>query len=407
MISAQKQGKKTVGQRSVSLPINDYNRALRSHSATLGEAPTEDGESEKVHKEARRATTDRIFALPRGGVASQGDWHGLSPRPASSHARESQILSDSQSLDMIGMAVTMGSHPNRRSRSLGQLRDAAHLPGVIQRRRSDEIRYWRQSYEPALLSPMLSDKVDPPEVEEPVVEASPPSRRHSPQSFHFEPIHELAGMRITPAANIETRVQELEQRMLHLETMVGQICGAKHDDQLAPRDVLSPAVTPNGAIQSESPPIPLHQLFTRPLSTTTVRQDIPLPLPGQIPVHALHPPPTTLTTPSVPAGRPLTSEHYDFLSRLIREEQTARQHLERVVVDLHRDIQTLRASTYTRFRPVTATSSSEDDMSAVLEDFQTPGEDGGEREMFDGYDDEPRRMQRTLSLSKLTMGGNF
>ena len=49
----------------------------------------------------------------------------------------------------IGFAVTNGSNPKRRSRSVGAFRDTEHRMSPIQwrrwRRRSDEIKYWRQS----------------------------------------------------------------------------------------------------------------------------------------------------------------------------------------------------------------------------------------------------------------------
>ena len=49
----------------------------------------------------------------------------------------------------IGFAVTNGCHPKRRSRSVGAFRNSEHRMSPIQwrrcRRRSDEIKYWRQS----------------------------------------------------------------------------------------------------------------------------------------------------------------------------------------------------------------------------------------------------------------------
>ena len=49
----------------------------------------------------------------------------------------------------IGFAVTNGCNPKRRSRSVGAFRDTEHRMSPIQwrrwRRRSDEIKYWRQS----------------------------------------------------------------------------------------------------------------------------------------------------------------------------------------------------------------------------------------------------------------------
>lgn len=59
--------------------------------------------------------------------------------------------SEEQTVDTqnIGFAVTNGSNPRRRSRSVGAFRDGEHRMSPIQwrrwRRRSDEIRYWRAS----------------------------------------------------------------------------------------------------------------------------------------------------------------------------------------------------------------------------------------------------------------------
>ena len=131
------------------------------------------------------------------------DWTGLSPRPASSHARGSKVGDDVEADAHIGMAVTSGSHPNRRSRSLGEIRETA-VAHTVTRRRSDEIKYWRESYEPGVLSPMSSNK---PEAEEPTLldgSENPPEEepQEPPQPFNFGPLGELAGMKITQAANL-------------------------------------------------------------------------------------------------------------------------------------------------------------------------------------------------------------
>ncbi|KAL6715880.1 hypothetical protein ACLMJK_006841 [Lecanora helva] len=70
----------------------------------------------------------------------------------------------------IGFAVTNGSNPKRRSRSVGDARDLEHRMSPIQwrrlRRRSDEIRYWRASSDLVHLgergqdSPVMAQKAD-------------------------------------------------------------------------------------------------------------------------------------------------------------------------------------------------------------------------------------------------------
>jgi len=119
------------------------------------------------------------------------------------------------------MAVTSGSHPKRRSRSLGEMREAASVHTVA-RRRSDEIRYWRESYDPGILSPLSSHKA---EAEEPIVIDEPEDNRddepqEQPQPFNFGPLGEMAGMKITQAASLDTRVRRLEERMLKMERVL-------------------------------------------------------------------------------------------------------------------------------------------------------------------------------------------
>ena len=158
-------------KRSASLPINEYNRALRSHSTATEEFPDAENEKniESIHAEGqrrpRRATTPSRLWTPTQGPA-YGDWTGLSPRPASSHARGSRADPDTEAEAVagIGMAVTSSGHPKRRSRSLGEIREAA-AGHTVARRRSDEIRYWRESYDPGILSPLSSHKAE----EEPII----------------------------------------------------------------------------------------------------------------------------------------------------------------------------------------------------------------------------------------------
>ena len=454
------------GQRSASLPINEFNRALRSHSATLDDFPTNEGggrdSAPGEHMLPRRATTSRLFgstSLPR-----LADWTGLTPRPASSHARSSQILSDLEAGESIGVAVTSGNHPKRRSRSVGQLGDASRVVQDTPRRRSDEIRYWRESYEPTMLSPMSSNKA---EVEEPIVLDEPVDiADEAPQSqFNFGPMSEMAGLKITKAADLETRVSELEARLLQVERTVSQIMrlpkfesvqvpahetpvgnqssfvgtptrdsgfilssvsrqrhqAARH--QIGSREPSSAIETSRSStedteesiqpsFQESSPPrfistmehpsMASSQSSARPLSTTTT-----------IRAHAP-------SSPQLPYEGHLTMDHYNSLSNMIEAEQKARQRLERLVETLKQEVRVLHSS-----RPATAEFSREgarmgeyssfehDDSSEgsvydlPREEFQTPNEE-------QTFGDDPfgtrptqhnqRTATRTLSLSQMTMG---
>lgn len=177
---------------------------------------------------------DRI-TIPR----SRGeDWEGLSPRPASTHARGTDTDPAA-----IGRAITSDANGDvtykRRSRSLSQLDQI--LPGDG-RRRSDEIRYWRQSYDiPAgPLSPLSSNPSGPNDVDAEHHEnydgrpsmsvadsAAERVPKTPPQPFIFGStgaMNEMAGMKITQAATLDERFGYLETRMSKLERIVNQLC---------------------------------------------------------------------------------------------------------------------------------------------------------------------------------------
>lgn len=232
--------------RVTSMPISEFDRALRSHSIgpddinaiesarnsvdILGSSP--------LRKRAVTATQGKQFsiAIPR----SRGeDWAGLSPRPASTHARGSRIIEDDP--DAIGRAITSDSSADvghkRRSRSLSQLNEVAleHNGG---RRRSDEIRYWRQSYDVIPAGPQSPLSSNPNEDEMENNDMGRPSMsaaestvggvpKTPPQPFNFGSLasmNEMAGMKITQAASLDERFGYLEARMYKLERVVNQLC---------------------------------------------------------------------------------------------------------------------------------------------------------------------------------------
>lgn len=194
--------------------------------------------SSPLRKRVVAASQGRIItsAIPR----SRGeDWAGLSPRPASTHARGSRIMEDDP--DAIGRAITSDSNADmghkRRSRSLSQLDEVAleHNGG---RRRSDEIRYWRESYDIIPAGPQSPISSNPNEDEMEIRDTRRPSMsvaesavemvpKTPPQPFNFGSLasmNEMAGMKITQAATLDERFGYLEARMYKLERVVNQLC---------------------------------------------------------------------------------------------------------------------------------------------------------------------------------------
>lgn len=172
-----------------------------------------------------------------------GEWAGLSPRPASTHARGSRFTEEDP--DAIGRAITSDGNGSdlghkRRSRSLSQLNEVALE--AAGRRRSDEIRYWRESYDvPGPLSPLSSGPIETEteaneenyelgggrvsmSVAESAADRIP---KTPPQPFHFGSVatmKDMVGMKITQAVTLEERFGNLEVRMIKLERVVDQLC---------------------------------------------------------------------------------------------------------------------------------------------------------------------------------------
>ncbi|KAL1851365.1 hypothetical protein VTK73DRAFT_9430 [Phialemonium thermophilum] len=391
-------------KRSASLPITEYDRALRSHSIGPEDMSAIESARNSLQAEAagspsrRRAATttttttttpatatpamttttmmmmikkNRQFAQRRGEF---GEWTGLSPRPASSHARAARSASGLQyhaedDPSEIGRAITRdsggaGTAGRRRSRSLSGLHDAAGFGHGESRRRSDEIRYWRESYERGFLSPLSSEEhvEGEPRVVEVVEEVHStggdddgdttmgaaetsvppsPSRAGSRgedqvpmpetplQPFNFGSlVSETAGMKITQAASLDGRVGDLETRVRRVEQLLEQVCRVVPGIRIPEPD---PAAAAAAVVVVETPdstavqtPYPAGAADDPPGSsppTTSSRQSVDADLQshlsfGQAPAYSswLHPPSTSTTqgtrsvTPTADPGlRPVSS----------------------------------------------------------------------------------------------------
>jgi len=393
------------------MPINDFNRALSSHSPLAedrkAQASGDVGDSKDMDRRTRprRSTTpSRLYEPTRS--PGYMNWAGLSPRPASSHARDSGAFTGVDSDGPIGYAVTSGSRPNRRSRSLGHLRDAAVQHGV--RRRSDEIRYWRESYpsyDPEAMSPMSSQH-RPENDFRPITQGGEPpqeeEKHEAPQPFNFGPLGELAGMKITQAASLDSRVSTLEARLDRMEKAIANLHDRISVSTLPLRDYpIRPRTDSSDQSFPRHAPNRMYQLTHNPQADTSYRmekQSYEISRPSTMSTQPsknqsyeeLSPRPTHLWSPeSAPApgiplsrsnlsarhsesmGRPLststtirgiassspsrtpdrtlsmskngslTAHHYSALLNLITAEQSARQTLEAQVASLQQQLQTL------------------------------------------------------------------
>lgn len=389
-------------------------------------------------------------------------WAGLSPRPATAKATD-EIVEDPET---IGYAVTSGSNPHRRSRSLGELQHAALKNGIV-RRRSDEIRYWRESYEPGPLSPLSSNRPDGEEQLALDNVDTPQDETHTltpAQPFNFGPLVEMAGMKITEAASLETRVSSLEAKLLEMEramvinSKLGPKSSAYLQDPRRPRsdndyssfhtglrtessDISLPRMKPSLAAEDEA----ISPCHSRPTTKSTNdpyeatfgggHPDLDA-TPRNLPQIVAPRPLSTSTTirglssssPGLPVPSKdglLTAERYNALTSMIIAEHEARKRLETIVEGLQAQIRAMHlasshshptespdlreeGASFNGFEQDNAT----DDGSQYKpnEIFETPSEEkaGFAIEEF-GVNPEPASLEdreavRTMSLGEITLG---
>ena len=345
----------------------------------------------------KRSVADRRFVHPRRDT----QWFGLSPRPASSHGRSSRMTGTGEDPGEIGRAITSdsGGGTRRRSRSLSNLDDIAALRAGA-RRRSDEIRYWRESFNVGLLSPLSSNAPgaddndagmgDTSLPESPVVERAP---RTPPQPFNFGNIpNEMAGMKITQAASLDGRIGGLESRVHHLERTVHRVChslpGFKihesqpHDKAEAPSSrehnsdlssfVFTSAVPPTIPAVYQNPDHDVANSSRYSSSRPSLEMDSRPHALGEPPtsMNSLQPP-TSAVPPANPSNRPFsnstirgatslpamgreaTSENTDDYANLLAQleaERVARRALEAQVKKLSERLNGLSTTMYAMVR---------------------------------------------------------
>ncbi|KAK4152436.1 hypothetical protein C8A00DRAFT_34852 [Chaetomidium leptoderma] len=276
-------------KRSASLPMSEFDRPLRSHSIGPGDIMAIESARNSLQAEAvgpglsmgasgrKRAVTAGGQMLLRSHMFNREWGAGLSPRPASAQGRASQAGGRDESDDPneIGRAITSdsGGGLRRRSRSLSGLQDLAGVRPAG-RRRSVEIRYWRESYNPGFMSPMSSNAqddvddagmVDISAPESPAVERPP---RTPPQPFNFGLLSkEMIGMKITHAADMDMRLGNVESRTHQLERVVDKLCHAVPGFKGAadPRHMTQPTSSQRSLEPDTHSQVSLAAAYTGPL----------------------------------------------------------------------------------------------------------------------------------------------
>ncbi|KAI9714478.1 MAG: hypothetical protein M1820_000439 [Bogoriella megaspora] len=130
-------------QRSFSMPLRDISpsMALQSHAPALQFPRSKELKPLDLSNTIRRQSPRRRATL--GTSAPSPGNSATLPKSYEDPFWDSAVPVEERD---IGLAVTSGSNPKRRSRSAGALRDMNKLRADdAGRRRSDEIRYWRAS----------------------------------------------------------------------------------------------------------------------------------------------------------------------------------------------------------------------------------------------------------------------
>jgi len=297
----------------------------------------------------------------------------------------------------IGFAVTSGSNPKRRSRSVGDHRSAAkeHRMSPIQwrqwRRRSDEIRYWRESTtdddpttlptfgQPAFTHPEPASITADPAAKAVLGtsdESSRPFEAHN-EGFNFGlPID---GIHSSEHIDLEERMITLELKLMDLDFAISKFQAGSFSppNEIQQSEAISsvPTVPSHNRSVSDQPRMQALKTggpFVDKYPSLAYYQNGSMPntqqgaFPSWNEAMSFRPRgrPTSIATTLKASGAgqdhapgirssidrgfrssitELTIEHYTTLITLIRREQSARMRLEDHVVELQQQIQILQA----------------------------------------------------------------
>jgi hypothetical protein len=209
--------------------------------------------SPQVHR--RRATLPSIVVSASDQATLQAYWGKSDPNLASPHHSTDRTPSP-----LIGMAISSGMNPKRRSRSAGALFEMAKLDEQAElRRRSAEIQYWRQSFQENVASSetgptsecrsvrddsmtshpdeSFADLSGDISVSDALADTSSSIRDEHIQHFDFGHLrdsnaeaaaHQFQEQDEAPLAPIDQRLSQLESSVLGLTNSLHELTGRAH-----------------------------------------------------------------------------------------------------------------------------------------------------------------------------------
>ena len=277
-------------------------------------------------------------------------------------------------LQNIGFAVTNGSNPKRRSRSVGAYPSVDHRMSPIQwhhiRRRSDEIRYWRESTHLSSFGGLKS--IGSPEATSPVLakadlEGTEDEAANGPtedvdlgqhnEHFNFGIPADTSHMQNQDRMGLEERLITLEIKLMDFEYALSKlqtgssssqrnsnVAEGKHMRLVDSYSSLSCQQTPIEASPTiQQGPIP-HSISHKP-SVENLMNPKPRPTSVATTIKQGYQSGIYTSQDRPPTDRAirasltnLTIEHYTTLISLIRHEQSARQRLEEQLVQLQAQV---------------------------------------------------------------------
>ncbi|EER45644.1 conserved hypothetical protein [Histoplasma capsulatum H143] len=341
------------------------NRApsLPTHPSSLAHTPTRSSlrnsrESQHHQRSGSRSPRFDCYRQPRRRatlpsiVLSTHEARELASQIARQNSRPNSIHSPTRRIKEPNIFDQKTSRQQkRRSRSASELRDTAraHRMSPIQwRRRSDEIKFWRESFLKVETSPSISARPETQSTIASVLEAT----EHAEVDQSLDDPFNLTALMGTMHDNSETglaqRVNMLEVKLMDLEFAIAKLQG--HDVSPAKKTFdtsmgrnfpysqqrtvtdahpplfvssfpSSPSITP-----PRTSPTPDRPESTATLRPYTVRNNVSCQTPSSF----------------VSDFKGISVEQYSALTTLVRREQTARKLLEEQVFQLQRDISQLR-----------------------------------------------------------------
>ncbi|KAF4594821.1 hypothetical protein GQ602_000434 [Ophiocordyceps camponoti-floridani] len=281
-------------KRAASLPVTEYDRALRSNSISPEDvlAIRSAGSSLYADPATRTEASDATSTLAR--------LPGSPPRPASSHGRRLRVADWTEDPDDIGRAIT--SDMRRRSRSVSAFPISVSAFVAPVRRRSRDVFFWPTPPSSAVQDTTTTLTAGEQEADAGVVYR--PRSRDEAANAHLAKLNS----RVT---DLEARNAKLEQVVTRLTDSLARLTSPSARDGQPETPIVALTHGPKLAADSEKTALQTSSHGSRPLSLATVRND---------------------------SGKTMTADQYLSLVSLLETERSARETLEGQVRSLSHQV---------------------------------------------------------------------